>query len=117
MQYWDGNGFTGSLPRSLAQATKLTRLSFNINGFSGDIPAGICNIPAGDGGDTHGTDHDCRIGADTDLSAYQANYPWIIKVPGNLYNCDGIPGCAKVGSCNKTQGEKVVNPKSPVRCK
>eukprot|EP00040_Diaphanoeca_grandis_P015877 m.81570 g.81570 ORF g.81570 m.81570 type:complete len:364 (-) comp25435_c0_seq1:16-1107(-) len=114
--YWDGNGFTGSLPPSLAVAKKLQRVSFNINAFTGDIPAGICNIPAGDGGNTVDTKHDCRIGHDTNLTAYQANYPWIQKVSGNMYNCAGVPKCAMIGSCNKTVGVKVVNPLSPVRC-
>jgi hypothetical protein len=49
----------------------VSRVSFNINNFSGVIPPGICDIPAGDGPDTPGVDHDCRIGADTDLDVYQ----------------------------------------------
>lgn len=115
--YWDGNGFTGRLPPSLSVAAKLTRLSFNVNQFEGDIPPGICNIPAGDGPDTPDVAHDCRIGSDTSLEAYSANYPWIIKGHGNLYNCATIPECARVGSCNKTNGVKIVNPLSPVLCK
>lgn len=117
VSYWDGNGFSGRLPPSIATAKKLTRVSFNINSFSGDIPAGICQIPAGDGGDTPDTAHDCRIGADTNLSVYQADkYPWILPAKGNVYNCQSIPMCARVGSCNKTHGVAVVNPLSPVRC-
>ena len=68
---WDGNGFTGPLPPSIANAKKVSRVSFNINQFSGDIPTGICNIPAGDGPDSPDVAHDCRIGSDTDLSVYQ----------------------------------------------
>jgi hypothetical protein len=113
--YWDGNGFSGPLPSSIGRAKLVSRVSFNINNFSGAIPPGICDIPAGDGPDTPDVDHDCRIGADTDLDVYQATYPWIIKVPGNNFDCP-VPKCAVVGSCNKTQGTKVVNPLSPVVC-
>ena len=67
----DGNGFTGPLPTTIGQAKQLTRLSFNINNFSGDVPPSICDIPAGNGSATSGTDHDCRIGADTNLTSYQ----------------------------------------------
>lgn len=115
--FWDGNGFTGPLPPSLSNAKKLSKLSFNINSFSGNIPAGICKIPAGEGSDTSDNTHDCRIGSDTNLTAYQADqYPWIIRVPGNNYNCSTIPSCARKGSCNKTVGVAVINPLSPVRC-
>ena len=114
-RYWDGNGFSGPLPSSIGRAKKVSRVSFNINNFSGPIPSGICGIPAGDGGDTPDVDHDCRIGSDTDLEAYQANYPWIVKVPGNNFDCP-VPKCAMIGSCNKTKGTKVVNPLSPVKC-
>ena len=118
VSYWDGNGFDGPLPPSVGRAKKLQRLSFNINQFTGPIPPAICNIPAGDGGNTPDTAHDCRIGADTDLKAYQADrYPWIIRGHGNLFDCNGIPPCAVHGSCNKTKGTKVVNPVSPVRCR
>lgn len=114
--YWDGNGFSGPLPPSIGRAKKVSRLSFNINNFSGPIPPSICHIPAGSGGDTPGVDHDCRIGHDTDLAAYSAKYPWIQAVTGNVFDCP-VPICAVVGSCNKTQGTKVVNPVSPVVCK
>jgi len=114
--YWDGNGFTGSLPPSIVNATRVSRLSFNINQFTGKIPPGLCKIPAGDGDDTPDVSHDCRIGADTDLAAYQADkYPWIIRGKGNMYDCP-VPACAVHGSCNKTGGTKVVNPVSPVQC-
>eukprot|EP00039_Didymoeca_costata_P028979 m.22765 g.22765 ORF g.22765 m.22765 type:complete len:351 (-) comp7435_c0_seq1:53-1105(-) len=117
ISYWDGNGFTGPLPPSIGKAKNLKRLSFNINQFSGAIPDGICDIPAGDGGDTPDVSHDCRIGADTNLTVYQADYPWIQKVKGNMYDCSkGVPKCAVSGSCNKTKGTAVVNPVSPVRC-
>ena len=114
--YWDGNGFSGSLPSSIARAKKVSRVSFNINNFTGAIPPGICDIPAGNGGDTPDVAHDCRIGHDTDLEAYQATYPWIHKVSGNMFDCP-VPKCAIAGSCNKTKGAKVVNPLSPVECK
>ena len=113
----DGNGFHGPLPPSIGQAKNLSRISFNINNFSGDIPPSICDIPAGNGTSTSGTDHDCRIGADTNLTNYQADYPWIQSVSGNLYNCDTMPACAAHGSCNHTGGSKVVNPESPLQCK
>lgn len=116
ISYWDGNGFTGTLPSSIARAKTLTRVSFNLNQFSGKIPPGICNTPAGDGPNTPDVAHDCRIGADTDYAVYQANYPWIIKGNGNMYDCP-VPACAVQGSCNKTAGKAVVNPLSPVRCK
>ena len=70
-RYWDGNGFSGPLPSSIGRAKLVSRVSFNINNFSGAIPPGICDIPAGDGPDTPDVDHDCRIGADTDLDVYQ----------------------------------------------
>ena len=92
-------------------------MSFNINQFSGHIPREICDIPAGSGsGTAGGTDHDCRIGHDTDLSAYNANYPWIVNVTGNRYDCGNIPACARFGSCNKTTGTKIINPVSKVEC-
>jgi hypothetical protein len=98
ISYWDGNGFSGSLPPSLGLAKKLTRLSFNINNFTGPIPPKICDIPAGQKGG------DCRIGADTELGPYQAFYPWLLPVKGNYYDCSaGVPSCALSGnSCNTT---------------
>lgn len=98
ISYWDGNGFSGSLPHSLGVAKKLKRLSFNINSFTGAIPEGICGIPAGE----HGGD--CRIGADTQLGPYQAFYPWLLHAKGNLYDCHGgVPSCVRSGaSCNTT---------------
>jgi hypothetical protein len=96
--YWDGNGFSGSLPPSIGLAKKLTRLSFNINNFTGPIPESICNIPAGKKGG------DCRIGADTELGPYQAFYPWMLPVRGDYYDCSaGVPSCVLSGnSCNTT---------------
>jgi Leucine-rich repeat (LRR) protein len=116
VSYWDGNGFIGSLPSSIGNATKLTRLSFNINNFTGEVPPGICKIPAGDGSQSAGIDHDCRIGADTNLTAYQADYAWIQKVQGNMYSCDKMPACATHGSCNHSHGTAIVNPSSPLLC-
>ena len=60
----------GTLPSSIARAKTLTRVSFNLNQFSGKIPPGICNTPAGDGPNTPDVAHDCRIGADTDYAVY-----------------------------------------------
>ena len=75
------------------------------------VPPGICNIPAGSGGDAPGTEADCRIGHDTNLSMYSAqNYPWIQHPSGNVYDCP-VPACAK------TTGAAVVNPVSKVVCK
>jgi len=96
VSYWDGNGFTGTLPASLGHAKNLKRVSFNINNLTGPLPAGLCDVPAGQSGG------DCRIGSDTDLDAYEANYPWILPVIGNLYDCSaGVAACfQKGGACN-----------------
>mmetsp|Transcript_3110 Transcript_3110/g.3474 ORF Transcript_3110/g.3474 Transcript_3110/m.3474 type:complete len:388 (-) Transcript_3110:261-1424(-) len=106
--FWDGNGLTGTLPASLGRLTKLQRLSFNINNLSGEVPEELCNAPALT---------DCRIGADTNLTAYEANYPWIPVSHGNMYKCP-LPKCATgTGVCNKlTKCHPVVNPCSPVKC-
>jgi hypothetical protein len=39
--FWDGNGFTGPLPKSIGKLTKLHSLSFNINQLSGPPPEGL----------------------------------------------------------------------------
>ena len=44
ISYWDGNGFTGPLPPSISNAKTVSRISFNINQFSGDIPPGAGNF-------------------------------------------------------------------------
>jgi len=68
--YWDGNGLTGTIPASIGRCKKLKTMSFNINQLSGKIPDSLCDAPP----------DDCRIGSDTNLTAYLANYPWIQKV-------------------------------------
>lgn len=98
ISYWDGNGFSGTLPSSLGQAKKLKRVSFNINNLTGPLPAGLCDVPAGQSGG------DCRIGSDTELEPYEADYPWLLPVSGNFYDCaDGVAPCfQQEGVCNTT---------------
>lgn len=109
--YWDGNGFTGSLPPSLGKAKHLTKLSFNINNFTGPIPEGICDIPAAQKGGG------CRIGSDTDIKVYQADYPWILPVRGNYFDCSTVPSCVMPGErCNKTSSSGMSGAHSFVRC-
>lgn len=105
--FWDGNNFEGALPTAFPQS--LQRTSFNINSFSGAVPDALCTLPAL---------WDCRIGADTDLAPYQADYPWVKPVKGNVYACGELPACARSGAiCNSTHdaGKDQVN--SPVRCR
>jgi len=104
--FWDGNGFTGTLPASLGQAKNLKKVSFDINNLSGPLPAGLCDVPAGQSGG------DCRVGADTDPGLYDADYPWLLPVRGNLYDCsEGVPACFQPeGRCNLTKKS------SPVQC-
>ena len=40
--YWDGNGFTGTLPGSIGFLKTLTTVSFNINNFGGPFPEAFC---------------------------------------------------------------------------
>ena len=86
--FWDGNALNGSLPSTINHLKNLTSMSFNINNLSGYINDSLCDNPPSD----------CRIGSDTNYTAYQANlYPWIIKVNGNKYKCP-LPSCAaKIG--------------------
>lgn len=106
--FWDGNGFHGSLPSSLGKAKNLTVMSFNINSFTGAIPASLCDVD---------TLKDCRIGSDTDLKPYQADYPWILPVAGNLYDCP-VPKCATPNAiCNRTKDAGKDQTASPVHCK
>eukprot|EP01084_Bolivina_argentea_P142066 249597_1 len=85
--YWDGNALTGTLPSTIGTLKHLTAMSFNINSLSGIISASLCDNPP----------ESCRIGSDTNYSIDHANYPWIIKVSGNMYKCP-LPPCAdKVG--------------------
>ena len=110
--YWDGNGFTGSLPSSIGKLKKLTRFSFNINNFTGKMPDNWGkpgNLPLL---------KDCRVGNDTDLTAYLANYPWVPKVLGNVYDCPLPKYASGNGICNHvTNTHPVTNPRSPTSCR
>jgi len=111
--YWEGNGFTGSLPEfpSRQQAPQLNGLGLDINAFTGKIPPSICGIADGNG---------CRVGNDTNLDVYKANYPWILDVPGNIYECP-IPNCiGKGGFCTggaDCKQQQQIDPCSPVICR
>lgn len=109
--YWDGNGFTGPLPSTVGGLMKLRRLSFNINNFSGPVP------PSWAGLALRGVLTDCRIGSDTNLTSYLANYDWIQPVSGNVYSCP-LPSFAKQGGlCEHVDHcSDVVAPCSPVIC-
>ena len=113
--YWDGNGFSGTLPASVGSISTMETLSFNINNFAGEFPPAFCNLKA----------KDCRIGMDHGekwLEGYQAIYPWTLQqnASGNKYKCtDGVPECIKPGGvCNHTSaphpGQEVTG--SPVIC-
>eukprot|EP01084_Bolivina_argentea_P106000 189822_1 len=111
--FWDGNNLTGYIPNSIGKAKNLKNVSFNINSLSGTVPAGLCDInftkpyEGGNGG----PNDPCRIGADINYTLYTANYPWIIKANGNMYDCP-LPKCATqlgVSVCDPTN--------SPVVCK
>jgi Leucine-rich repeat (LRR) protein len=115
--YFDGNGFTGSLPPSIGKLPKLWSFSFNINNLTGPIPSSYCELPLLT---------DCRIGADVNLTLYQAHYPWLQRVQGNRYDCDSLPKCAKNnGVCDKTKNcgpngawtKNHSGPCSPVKCR
>jgi hypothetical protein len=109
VSFWDGNGFTGTLPASLGQAKNLKKVSFNINNLTGPLPAGLCDVPAGQKGG------DCRIGSDTDLDSYDADYPWILPVRGNLFDCSGgVPSCFEPeGTCNATKKNSAIQCEDP----
>eukprot|EP00036_Acanthoecidae_sp_10tr_P019393 CAMPEP_0206308288 /NCGR_PEP_ID=MMETSP0106_2-20121207/11781_1 /ASSEMBLY_ACC=CAM_ASM_000206 /TAXON_ID=81532 /ORGANISM="Acanthoeca-like sp., Strain 10tr" /LENGTH=323 /DNA_ID=CAMNT_0053739321 /DNA_START=69 /DNA_END=1037 /DNA_ORIENTATION=- len=92
--YWDGNGFTGGLPKSVGKLKKLSRISFNINSLSGPVPTEWVGLAKS------GVLTDCRIGADTNLTAYLANYPWIQSVTGNVYSCPLPDFAVGKGVCN-----------------
>jgi hypothetical protein len=109
--FWDGNGFTGTLPSFDKVSQKLRGLSFDINALSGPIPESLCALP---------NNINCRVGADTDTTIYKANYPWLIPVRGNVYSCP-LPACMLEGFCNKqctVSGERSErrSPCSPVKC-
>ena len=110
--YWDGNGFSGALPPSIGKLKKLQRLSFNINNLSGPMPESWADLAAS------GALTDCRIGSDTDVKPYMADYQWIQKVDGNVYDCP-LPSFAKgAGVCEHVDHcSDVVAPCSPVICK
>jgi hypothetical protein len=42
--YWDGNGFTGTLPASVGKLRNLSRISFNINQLSGEMPPSWADV-------------------------------------------------------------------------
>jgi hypothetical protein len=112
--FWDGNGFSGTLPGSVGSLKALTTLSLNINNFEGKFPVSFCKTTA----------PDCRIGADhgyAGLVRYQAIYPWTLSMnaSGNRFKCgsgkSGLPPCITEGSnCNKTYKDPAKN--SPVLC-
>ena len=96
--YWDGNAFT-SLPASLGDALSLELTSFNINSIRGAFPAGLCALK---------TLTDCRMGAGTNCSYYDACYPWVVSnnASGNVYSCPLPSPC---GACD--------DPKWPLECR
>ena len=109
--FWDGNGFSGTLPASVGSLKTLTTLSFNINNFRGKFPVSFCNTAA----------PDCRIGADygqAGLARYQAIYPWTLSMnaTGNRFECGKkVPACiTEGGNCNKTYKDPAKD--SPVVC-
>lgn len=113
--YWCGNDFTGSLPPSLAKLTGLTKISMNLNSFTGQVPAGLGSLPLL---------HDCRIGDDTDFKPYDTSdgspeKKWLLKWKGNVFDCP-VPGSIMDGICDN-KGPKYqpghYGPKSPVVCK
>jgi hypothetical protein len=109
--YWDGNGFTGTLPASLGALKNLQRVSFNINNLSGEMPVSWGALADG------GVFDDCRIGNDVNLTAYQANYAWMLPVKGNVYKCPLPAYASGSGICNHvTNCADVYNPCSPVTC-
>jgi len=92
---FDGNYLTGTIPESLGSLKNLTTLAVNLNALSGLMPEDICDPPY--------TDH-CHIGSDTSYGPpYCAEFPWIIKSPGNKFSCP-YPSCA-IGNavCNNTK--------------
>lgn len=95
---FDGNGLSGELPPSIASLTKLQELGLNINNFS-SAPAAIC-APFGG---VAGTGRHCHVGSDRNLTAYDAQYPWIIPSVRNIYACP-LPACmVGGGACNSSK--------------
>jgi hypothetical protein len=115
--YFDGNGFTGHLPASLASCKALWSFSFNINNLTGAVPSAYCDLPLLT---------DCRIGGDTNLTEYQADaYPWLQPVVGNRFECASLPACAtgnrvcdRTAPCgpNGAWKKNVTGPCSPIAC-
>ena len=103
--FWDGNNLTGSIPEEVAGLRSLSKISFNLNSMSGDVPAGLCRLPLL---------HDCRIGSDVDYKPYDldSEYRWLVKARGNLFACP-VPECILQGACNDPHASPVP---SPVRC-
>ena len=107
--FWDGNGLSGSLPPSLGALASIQGLSFDINNLTGPVPAGLCRLSAL---------VDCRIGHDTNYTAYLGDYSWMLAVVGNIFDCP-LPPCATgSGTCNHVADcHPVTNPCSPVICR
>jgi len=91
---FDGNYLTGTIPPSVGLLKNLSALAFNLNALTGPLPYSICNPPY--------SEH-CHIGSDTSYGPpYCAEFPWIIKSPGNKFSCP-LPSCAiGNGVCNAT---------------
>jgi len=91
---FDGNYLTGTIPPSVGGLKNLSALAFNLNALTGPLPEDICRPPY--------TEH-CHIGSDTSYGPpYCAEFPWIIKSPGNKFSCP-LPSCAiGNGVCNAT---------------
>jgi hypothetical protein len=85
--YWDGNAWTGSLPPSIGKLKNLVEMSFNVANLTGLVPDSYCDIKSL---------HHCTLGADTDFKSYQAEYPWVQPVAGNLFKCP-LPKCLQKG--------------------
>lgn len=95
---FDGNGLHGALPSSLALLSSLKELGLNINNFS-LATAAVCAPFGGVGG----TGRHCHVGSDRNLTAYDANYPWIVPGVRNIYRCP-LPACmVGAGACNSSK--------------
>jgi hypothetical protein len=91
---FDGNYLTGTIPASVGRLKYLSALGLNLNALTGPLPENICYPPY--------TEH-CHIGSDTSYGPpFCAEFPWIIKSPGNKFSCP-LPSCAiGNGVCNAT---------------
>ena len=111
--YWDGNAFNGSLPSSINNLTGLTKISFNLNSFTGKIPSKLCPLPLLT---------DCRIGSDTNFDPYDTSEgsperKWLFNKDGrsiwngNMFDCP-IPSDCDIGACKINASL----PSSPIKC-